>query len=36
MEHHPVVETFLGKLGNPLDMPRGEIGAELDDDIAAD
>ena len=35
VEHHAVVETFLRQLGNPLDMAGRQIGAQLDDHIAA-
>ena len=31
----PVVETFVCKLRDALDVARGKVGAQLDDDIAA-
>ncbi len=35
VEHHAVIETFAGQFRDPLDMAGREIGAQLDDDIAA-
>ena len=35
MKRDIVVETFVGQGCDPLDMPRREIGTQLDDDIAA-
>ena len=35
MEGHAVVEAFVGKLNDPLDMAGREVRAKLDHDIAA-
>ena len=35
MEHHAVVKAAFGQFGDPLDMAGRQIGAQLDDDIAA-
>ncbi len=35
VEDDAVVETVAGKLGNPFDMARREVGAKLDHDVAA-
>ncbi len=35
VEHDAVVETVLGQFGDSLDVIGGEVGAKLDDDIAA-
>lgn len=35
VEGHAIVKAFIGQLGNPLDMARSQIGAQLDHDILA-
>ena len=35
VECHAIVKAFIGKLGNPLDMARSQIGAQLYHDILA-
>ena len=35
VEGDPVVKAFAGEGRDPLDMARREVGAQLDDDIAA-
>jgi hypothetical protein len=35
VEHDPVVEPFVGQLGDPRDVAGREIGPQLDDHVAA-
>ena len=35
VEHHTIVEAVAGEAGDPLDMARRQVGAELDHDVAA-
>ena len=35
VEDHPVVEAVAGEAGDALDMAGGDIGPQLDDDVAA-
>ena len=35
VEHHTVIEAVLGKGGDAFDMAGRQIGAQLDDDVAA-
>jgi len=35
MEHHAVIEAAVGELCDALDVPGREVGAQLDDDVAA-
>ena len=35
VEHHAVVKAFVRQFGDPLDMARRKVGAQLDDDVAA-
>jgi len=35
VKDHAVIEAAVGEVGNSLDVPRREIRAKLDDDVAA-
>ncbi len=35
VEHDAIIKAFARQRRDPLDMSRGEVGAKLDDDVAA-
>jgi hypothetical protein len=35
MKQDAIIETVAGQAGDPLDMSGREVGAKLDDDVAA-